>query len=136
MAKKTKTTSATQASAATKTSAKTTAEGPSAKAARTFPVMTAEQRSAALSKAAAARTARKGLLDQVKAGKLSLAEVLGKSDTDELVKKTKILAVIKALPGVGTVRAAQLLEQVRIVDTRRVGGLGARQREALIAATG
>lgn len=60
----------------------------------------------------------------------------GQSDTDELVKKTKILAVIKALPGVGTVRAAQLLEQVRIVDTRRVGGLGARQREALIAATG
>ena len=58
----------------------------------------------------------------------------GTSDNDELVKKTKVLAVIKALPGVGTVRAAQLLEEAQIVDTRRVGGLGARQREALISA--
>jgi len=99
-----------------------------------LPTMTPEQRSQALAKAAAARTARKELLDQVKAGKLSLADVLKKSDTDELVKKTKVLAVVKALPGVGTVRAAQLLEQAQIVDTRRVGGLGARQREALIAA--
>jgi len=40
----------------------------------------------------------------------------------------------KALPGVGTVRAGQLLEQAEIADTRRVGGLGARQREALISA--
>jgi hypothetical protein len=99
-----------------------------------LPTMTPEQRTQALAKAAAARTARKELLDKVKAGKLSLADVLKKSDTDELVKKTKVLAVVKALPGVGTVRAAQLLEQAQIVDTRRVGGLGARQREALIAA--
>ena len=99
-----------------------------------LPTMTPEQRTQALAKAAAARTARKELLDKVKTGKLSLADVLKKSDTDELVKKTKVLAVVKALPGVGTVRAAQLLEQAQIVDTRRVGGLGARQREALIAA--
>jgi len=46
------------------------------------------------------------------------------------VKKTKVLAVVKALPEVGRVRAGQLLEQAQIVDTRRVGGLGARQREA------
>jgi len=83
-----------------------------------------------LAKAAAARTARKQLLDEVKAGKTGLAEVLARADTDELVKKTKVLAVVKALPEVGRVRAGQLLEQAQIVDTRRVGGLGARQREA------
>ena len=82
----------------------------------------------------AARTARKQLLDEVKAGKTGLAEVLARADTDELVKKTKVLAVVKALPEVGRVRAGQLLEQAQIVDTRRVGGLGARQREALISA--
>jgi hypothetical protein len=32
------------------------------------------------------------------------------------------------------VRAAQLLEQLSIADTRRIGGLGANQREALLAA--
>jgi len=92
------------------------------------------QRAQALAKAAAARTARKQLLDEVKAGKTGLAEVLARADTDELVKKTKVLAVVKALPEVGRVRAGQLLEQAQIVDTRRVGGLGARQREALISA--
>jgi hypothetical protein len=97
--------------------------------------LTPEQRSEALAKAAAARTARKQLLDEVKAGKLSLADVLGRADSDELVKKTKILAIVKALPGVGVVRAAQLLENTHVDPARRVGGLGARQRQALIDAT-
>jgi len=60
--------------------------------------------------------------------------VLARADTDELVKKTRVVAVVKALPGVGTVRAGQLLEQAKIAGTRRVDGLGTRQREALISA--
>jgi len=97
-----------------------------------LPTLTPEQRSQALAKAAAARTARKHLLDEVKAGKLSLADVLESADSDGLVQKTKILALVKALPGVGVVRAAQLLENARVDPARRVGGLGARQRQALI----
>jgi len=50
------------------------------------------------------------------------------------VKKTKILALVKAFPDVGVVRAAQLLKNARVDPTRRVGGLGARQRQALIDA--
>ncbi len=99
-----------------------------------LPTMTPAQRTQALARAAAARTARKQLLDQLKAGKVALADVLARADTDELVKKTRVVAVVKALPGVGTVRAGQLLEQAKIPDTRRVGGLGTRQREALISA--
>ncbi len=68
----------------------------------------------------------------MKAGKLSLGDVLDTADSDELVKKTKILSIVKALPGVGVVRAAQLLENARVDPARRVGGLGARQRQALI----
>jgi hypothetical protein len=97
-----------------------------------LPTLTPEQRSQALAKAAAARTARKQLLDEVKAEKLSLADVLESADSDGLVKKTKILAIVKALPGVGVVRAAQLLENAQVDPARRVGGLGARQRQALI----
>ena len=97
-----------------------------------LPTLTPEQRRQALGKAAAARTARKHLLDEVKAGKLSLAHVLESAERDGLVQKTKILALVKALPGVGVVRAAQLLENARVDPTRRVGGLGTRQRQALI----
>ncbi len=78
-----------------------------------LPTMTPAQRTQALAKAAAARTARKQLLDQLKAGKVALADVLARADTDELVKKTRVVAVVKALPGVGAVRARQLRSRRR-----------------------
>jgi hypothetical protein len=37
-------------------------------------------------------------------------------------------------PGIGDVRARQLIERAGIAESRRVGGLGQRQREALLAA--
>jgi hypothetical protein len=49
-----------------------------------------------------------------------------------LVAKTKVSAVVQALPGYGTVRAAAALAEANIVESRRVGGLGVRQRDALL----
>jgi transposase len=98
-----------------------------------LPTLTPEQRAAALEKAAVARKARSELLGAVKAGQLSIADVLAKSESDETVKKTKVLALVKAMPGIGAVRAAQILTELSIADTRRIGGLGSNQREALIS---
>ena len=100
-----------------------------------LPVFTPEQRAQALEKAAAARKARTEMLAAVKAGDLTIADVLAKAETDEIVKKTKVSAVVKALPGVGKVRATQLLEQLAIADTRRIDGLGTNQRRALLDIT-
>ncbi|KAF0963841.1 MULTISPECIES: integration host factor, actinobacterial type [Rhodococcus] len=99
------------------------------------PVLTAEQRAEALAKAAEARRVRGQLLADVKAGTISVADVLVKAETDEIVKKTKVSALLKALPGVGPVKATQLLEELSIADTRRIGGLGANQRRALLDVT-
>ena len=99
-----------------------------------LPTMTAEQRTEALAKAAAVRKARSELIGQVKDGKVSVADLLRKAESDELVKKTKVVAVIKALPGVGPVKAAKLMDQADIPEDRRIGGLGARQRQALLDA--
>ncbi|MGB3673468.1 MAG: integration host factor, actinobacterial type [Candidatus Nanopelagicales bacterium] len=66
-------------------------------------------------------------------GQFSIADVLAKSESDETVKKTKVLALVKAMPGIGAVRAAQILTDFSISETRRIGGLGSNQREALIA---
>jgi ribosomal protein S13 len=41
------------------------------------------------------------------------------------------VAVLEALPGVGKVRAQRLMEKLEISPSRRVRGLGAKQREAL-----
>lgn len=75
------------------------------------------------------------LLADVKAGTISVADVLVKAETDEIVKKTKVSALLRALPGVGPVKATQLLEELSIADTRRIGGLGANQRRALLDVT-
>ena len=41
---------------------------------------------------------------------------------------------LESLPGVGKVKARRLMEEVGIADTRRVRGLGAQQRQALLEA--
>ncbi|MFI6689787.1 integration host factor, actinobacterial type [Streptomyces sp. NPDC050485] len=78
-----------------------------------LPTMTAEQRTVVMAKAAAVRKARSELIEKVKTGGLTMAEVLKKADTDEIVKRTKVAAAIKALPGVGPVTAAKLMDPGR-----------------------
>lgn len=99
-----------------------------------LPTLTDEQRAAALAKAAAARKARSELLDALKHGRTTLADIFSRAKTDDIVSKTKVLALVKALPGVGAVRAGQIMTEAEIAENRRVGGLGDRQRTALLAA--
>jgi transposase len=98
-----------------------------------LPQLTEEQRAAALEKAAAARRARAELKDRLKRGGTTLGEVLKQSDTDEVLGKMKVSALLEAMPGVGKVRAAQIMERLEIAPSRRLRGLGDRQRKALLA---
>lgn len=81
-----------------------------------------------------ARAARNQLLEQDKSGEVSVAQVLDRGKTDPMVGKTKILAVVMALPGVGAARAATLLTNAGIAEGRRVGGVGSKQHNALLDA--
>ena len=100
------------------------------------PVLTPEQREQALAKAAEARRARAEIKEKLKMGSLTLAELFSQAANDSHVGKMKVLAVIEALPGVGKVKARRTMEEIGIADTRRVGGLGDRQRQALLDAFG
>ena len=62
---------------------------------------------------------------------MSLPDVLVRGADDEIVAKTKVTDLIRAVPGVGEVRAAQIMERLGIDAKRRVRGLGANQRAAL-----
>src|SRR4029079_15956436 len=99
------------------------------------PQLSDEQRAAALEKAAAARKARAELKERLKLGSISLAEVLEESDSSDLVGKTKFLAVLESLPGVGKVKARRTMDEIGIADTRRLRGLGDQQRKSLLAAS-
>jgi len=96
------------------------------------PTLTAEQRQAALEKAAQARKARAELKERLKMGSITLAELLGQSEGDDIIGKMKVVAVLESLPGVGKVKAHRTMEDIGISMTRRVRGLGAQQREALL----
>ena len=96
-----------------------------------LPTLTPEQRAAALEKAAAARRARADLKVRLKSSGASLREVLDSGETDEAIGKMKVLAVLEAMPGVGKIKAARIMEKLEISPSRRVRGLGAKQREAL-----
>ena len=91
---------------------------------------------AALAKAAEARRVRAELKEKLKMGSVSLDELLRMAETDEVVGKTKVLAVLESLPGVGKVKARRLMDDVGISESRRIRGLGGQQRAALLAAVG
>jgi hypothetical protein len=99
-----------------------------------LPPLTPEQRSAALAKAAAARKARAELKVLLKTSSTTLSDVLDSGETDDAIGKMKVVAVLEAMPGVGKVRAQKLMETLEISPARRVRGLGAKQREALLKA--
>jgi S13-like protein len=96
-----------------------------------LPTLTEEQRRQALEKAAEARRKRAEVKQQLKNGKLTLTQVLD-SPTDNTLGKMKVSAVLEALPGVGKVRARKIMERLDISSSRRVRGLGGKQKDALL----
>ncbi|QUC02099.1 integration host factor, actinobacterial type [Atopobium sp. oral taxon 416] len=95
-----------------------------------LPQLTDEQRKAALEKAAAARHARAELREKIKKGEVTLQEVL--DSDDPIANRLKVSALIESLPGYGKAKAQKIMDELGISSTRRVKGLGARQREQLV----
>ena len=97
-----------------------------------LPQLTDEQRKEALEKAAKARHERAELRENIKSGKVTLAEVL--DSDDPIASRMKVSALIESLPGYGKAKANKIMEELGISASRRVKGLGARQREQLLEA--
>ena len=98
-----------------------------------LPRLTPEQRQAALDKAAASRRERAEVKNRLKHSGASLREVIEAGQANEVIGKMKVLDLIQAMPGIGKVRARQIMEKVKISESRRVRGLGSKQAAALVA---
>jgi hypothetical protein len=96
-----------------------------------LPPLTPDQRAAALEKAARARKERAEIKNRLKHGSTSLSQVLKDGQSDDIVGKMKVSALLESVPGIGKVRARQIMERLGIAESRRVRGLGANQRAAL-----
>ncbi|QBR91342.1 integration host factor, actinobacterial type [Nocardioides euryhalodurans] len=96
-----------------------------------LPPLTPEQRAAALEKAAASRRERAEVKNRLKHSGASIADVLSEGEHNEVIGKMRVLDLLQAMPGLGKVRARQLMERLGIAESRRVRGLGAKQVAAL-----
>ncbi|MEV7885159.1 integration host factor, actinobacterial type [Streptomyces sp. NPDC002817] len=96
----------------------------------TLPLLTPDQRTAALEKAAASRRERALVLTELKQGRRSLSDLL---DSDSpVVQRTPVRKLLESLPGIGKVRAGQLMTEFDIAASRRIQGLGTRQKQLLL----
>jgi len=97
-----------------------------------LPQLTPEQRAEALAKAAEARRERAKVKNRLKNAQEPLADVLAQGKDSDIVGKMKVSALLESMPGVGRVRARQIMEEVGISESRRVRGLGANQTQKLL----
>ena len=98
-----------------------------------LPPLTPEQRQAALDKAAASRRERAEVKNRLKNSGASITEVLAEGQTNEVIGKMRVIDLLQSMPGLGKVRARQVMERLAIAESRRVRGLGVKQLAALEA---
>ncbi|HHW19126.1 MAG TPA: integration host factor [Firmicutes bacterium] len=95
-----------------------------------LPSLTPEEKKKALEKAQSMRKARADLRQKLKKGEIKFSEII--EGNDPVIQRMKVSYLLKSLPRVGKVKAEKIMEEVGIDESRRVQGLGKRQKEALL----
>jgi ribosomal protein S13 len=62
-----------------------------------------------------------------------IATVLKEAEDNEVIGRLRVSALLESLPGVGKVKAQQIMEEIGISPSRKIRGLGAHQAEKLVA---
>lgn len=93
------------------------------------PPLTAVEREDHRLRAIEARKQRARMLGGVREGRVDPRGVLMRRD--RVATRTRVAALLRAMPGVGPARAQAAMHELGISPRRRVGGLGPRQRERL-----
>ena len=94
------------------------------------PMLTVEERRAALAKAAESRKIRATFKSEVKNGSRSWLDAF--SSDNQAIRKMRVKELLLSLPGYGEVRATTLLEHAGISTARRIQGVGRSQYELLL----
>ena len=95
------------------------------------PERSLEQRMNALARANEIRTARASLKRDLKAGRVSIHDLL--LEPPEFLETAKVFDMLLAVPKYGRVKANKILVQCRISPSKTIGGLSQRQRTELVS---
>ncbi|HOB91274.1 MAG TPA: integration host factor, actinobacterial type [Bacillota bacterium] len=98
----------------------------------TLPKLTPAEKAAALKKAQEVRSKRSQMRAKLKSGELTLDQVLAGAKDDEVIARMKVAYLLESLPRIGKIRSRKLMQDIGIDESRRVQGLGVRQKEALL----
>lgn len=100
----------------------------------TPPTLTQQQRVEASRLAVANRRRRAEVKRLVKTGQLSLEELFDLAGHEECIAQMRAYDLISALPAIGEVKAERIMKSASIAKTRRIRGLGPKQRAELFRA--
>lgn len=95
-----------------------------------------EQRADALAAAHQTRQERARLRAALKARELTGLDVLRGAAEHPAWASARVSWLLQSLPGVGAVRAERMMSELGIAPSRRIQGLGERQRAALVERLG
>lgn len=103
-----------------------------------LPELTPQERAAAAARGVAARQLRASVRAGLASGEIQIREVLldGQADDDRgrTLARMRVVDLLSSFRGIGPVRAEDLMQRIGIAPNRRIGGLGVRQAEAIVAA--
>lgn len=100
-----------------------------------LPKLSLEEKKRALKKAQEVRSKRAKIRQSLKNGKTTIREVLADIN-DDVVAKMRVVYLLESLPRIGKVKTKKIMTDIGIDETRRIQGLGNRQKQALIERLG
>lgn len=96
------------------------------------PSLSQQQRVHATATATAARRSRAAAKRRLKQGDATVEEVIADASHDPAIAKLKVRELLESMPGIGEVKAGQIMVELHIARSRRVRGLGSHQTQALV----
>jgi len=99
------------------------------------PGLDADARARGRDQALIARQRRAQVKQELRTGALTIDAVLGDRLIDPVIGRMRVTDLLESLPGIGPVRAADVLDRCSIASSRRLRGLGEHQVAGILRET-
>lgn len=95
-----------------------------------IPFISKEKREESLKKARHYKIQRSKIKKSLKNGEIHLCDIFeNNEDMKDIVANIKIVDIVKSLPGIGEIKAKNILKKLCISEKKTLKGLGEKQRE-------
>lgn len=102
------------------------------------PALSRQELATAAERAVRARQVRAEVRQGLGSGRVHVGDVLvdGRAEDERgrILARMKVVDLLCSFPGIGPIRAAEMMQQIGIAANRRIGGLGERQVARLLDA--